>query len=86
MAKHITSDEIDRLFDEGKDVIQYGDPETFERPNKRINIDLPEPFLRRLDAYAAECGVTRQALVKVWLKERIDEEDRKAMQLEKLRG
>ncbi len=29
----------------------------------------------RLDGYASEYGVTRQSLMKIWLAERLDEED-----------
>ncbi|MDM8271524.1 hypothetical protein QUW25_07560 [Thermophilibacter provencensis] len=34
--------------------------------------------IARLDAFAARYGVTRQSLIKVWLVERMDEEDDRA--------
>lgn len=38
---------------------------------KRINVDLPPVMLSRLDAKATQLGMTRQALIKYWLAERL---------------
>lgn len=43
-----------------------------ETEAKRINVDIPSPVLRRLDLKARELGLTRQALVKYWIAERLD--------------
>ena len=45
------------------------------RPNlavKRVNVDFPGWVVAALDREAARLGVTRQALVKLWIAERID--------------
>lgn len=39
---------------------------------KRVNIDFPSPVLRRLDLTARQLGMTRQALVKYWIAERLN--------------
>lgn len=77
MAKAQTAQEFDRRFDEGEDVFDLAEikPEDITRPglseSKRINIDLPGDFLVELDREAARRGITRQSLIKVWLYERL---------------
>lgn len=38
---------------------------------KRINVDLPSAMLARLDQKTAQLGLTRQALIKYWIAERL---------------
>lgn len=38
---------------------------------KRINIDFPAPILKRIDLKAKELGMTRQALIKYWVADRL---------------
>lgn len=57
---------FDRYF-EGHDIADLLDTET-----KRVNIDFPVAVLRRLDLKAQQLGLTRQALVKYWIAERLD--------------
>lgn len=68
--------ELDRKFDEGEeDVLDYFDPETESRPNrrvKRVNVDFPEWVVEALDREAQRLGVTRQSVIKVWIAERLD--------------
>jgi hypothetical protein len=45
------------------------------RPNlgpKRINVDFPGWVLEALDREARRLGVTRQALIKLWIPERLE--------------
>lgn len=44
---------------------------------KKINIDLPEWFLRELEMEAARVGIARQPLIKMWLLQKFEEERRK---------
>ena len=51
------------------------DLSTAHRPGlepRRINIDLPDHMLAKLDKQAALRGVTRQSLIKMWLFERLE--------------
>ena len=64
--KHKNADEFDAYF-EDHDIADLLDTKT-----KRVNIDFPSPILRRLDLKANELGLTRQALVKYWIAERLD--------------
>jgi hypothetical protein len=74
--KHISAEELDRIFDEGKeDVLQYFDLSKGRRPGleiKRVNVDLPQWMIDALDREAARLGITRQAVIKTWLGERIE--------------
>ena len=65
------------MFNAGEDVLQY--EECFERDGlkqRRVGVDMPISIIDRLDARASAYGVTRQALIKTWLAERLDLEDR----------
>jgi hypothetical protein len=72
----ISAEEFDRRFDDGEMLDSLGvDLSKARRPGKeikRITIDLPAPFLDRLDHWAAVRGMTRQALVKSWLYDRLE--------------
>ena len=72
-------EELERMFDEGVDVAQYADYS--DRPGlrqRRVGVDMPLAMIDRLDARASAAGVTRQALIKSWLAERLALEDRLA--------
>lgn len=85
MATAPTNFEIDRMFDNGEDVIQFADEQTIERPNlsqRRISVDMMTTMIEALDAEAARIGINRQALIKVWLQERLDAEAEKRARLQ----
>jgi hypothetical protein len=74
-TKQISAEELDRLFDEGEeDVIQYFDLSKARRPGleqQKISISLPNWMVDSLDREAERVGVTRQAVIKLWLDERL---------------
>ena len=80
-TKSITVEEFDKLFDDGSDEIEdFLDrskgklvPPAF----RRVNVDFPPPMVRALDAVASTRGVTRQALIKIWLADKLDEHARR---------
>jgi hypothetical protein len=61
--------EFDEHFDNGGDIEAFVDLEKASRPNKvkRVNVDFPLWMVEALDREAKHLGVTRQALVKMWL-------------------
>ncbi len=71
----ISAEEFDRIFDEGKeDILPYMDVSKLRQPgleNKRVNVDFPNWMVNRLDAEARRLGVARQALIKLWIAERL---------------
>ena len=67
--------EFDRKFDAGEDVSGEVDWDKARRPNlevKRVNVDFPAWVVEALDREARRLGVTRQALVKLWIAERVE--------------
>jgi CopG antitoxin of type II toxin-antitoxin system len=66
--------EFERKFDAGEDVSDAIDWSKARRPNlevRRVNVDFPAWVVEALDREAARLGVTRQALVKLWIAERL---------------
>jgi len=75
-GKKLPADRLDELFDEGADEIDsylnWGKAVRINQPAKRVNVDFPQWMVARLDREAARRGVTRQALIKMWLADRLD--------------
>ena len=66
--------DFDAKFDAGEDMSGAIDWARARRPNlelKRVNIDFPAWVVEALDREARRLGVTRQALVKLWIAERL---------------
>ncbi len=74
-VKTISGEELDRMFDDGEDISAYFDWSKATRPAlapKRVNVDFPDWMVRSLDRQAQKRGVTRQALIKMWLADRLE--------------
>ena len=68
--KTITAEEFDKIFDEGKeDITPYLDLKSakIDPPLQRINIDMPQEILAKVDYEANRIGVTRTSLIKIWI-------------------
>ena len=81
--KTISAKEFDERFDRGEDISEYLDFSKatsvidFEKKTiktKKINVDFPENILNLLDNEAKKIGVTRQSIIKVWIAERLKQE------------
>jgi hypothetical protein len=69
--------EFDKAFDDGESVIEHLDLSSARRPNleqKRVNVDFPVWMIESLDRVARTYGVTRQSVIKMWLAERLEQE------------
>lgn len=67
--------EFERKFEAGEDVSEHVDWSKARRPNlktKRVNVDFPTWVVEGLDRQAQRLGVTRQALIKLWIAERLE--------------
>ncbi len=67
---------LDKKFDSGEDVIKYLDLQKAARPGqeqRRVNVDFPDWMVDSLDKEARRLGVTRQAVIKVWIAEKLKE-------------
>lgn len=66
--------ELDERFDAGEDITGDLDLARARRVNqeqKRVNVDFPIWMVQALDKEAKRLGVARQALIKVWIAERL---------------
>ena len=74
------AEEFDKIFDENQeDIVDYLDLSNIKRPNlepKRINIDFPAWMVKKLDEEAQYIGVSRQAIIKTWLAEKLMKNER----------
>ena len=69
--------DLDRMFDEGKDISKYLDFSKARRPEqeqKRVNVDFPVWMIHSLDKEAKRLGVPRQSIIKIWIAERLEKE------------
>jgi hypothetical protein len=69
--------EIDKKFDDNQeDILQHFDTSKIRMINeepKRVNIDFPSWMVQSLDKEAKHVGVSRQAVIKMWLAEKLQE-------------
>ena len=73
--KPISAEEFDRRFDDGEDMAGYIDWNSARRPAleaKRVNVDFPQWMVMKLDCESRRLGITRQALIKTWVADRLD--------------
>ena len=66
--------EIDKKFDDGKDISKHLELSKARRPGqeqKRVNVDFPLWMIHQLDKEAKRLGVPRQSIIKVWIAERL---------------
>jgi hypothetical protein len=74
----MTAKDFEQRFDEGEDITPYIDRATIRRPGieaRRVNVDFPEWVICTLDAQSKRIGVSRQSLIKLWISERIQQEE-----------
>src|SRR5262249_51786663 len=75
-------DKFRARFDSGESLESLGfdlENAVIDEPQvKRVNVDFPDSVVGKLDRYAALMGITRQSLIKVWIFERLNEEDSKS--------
>lgn len=67
--KKITSKELDEKFDAGGNILEHAD---LDAGVFRVNVDFPTWTVSGLDKEATRLGISRQALIKVWITERLD--------------
>ena len=75
------AEHFDQMFDDGEDVTAHLDLNRARRPvqeQRRVNVDFPIWMIQSLDKEAKRLGVPRQALIKVWIAEKLEEQDRSA--------
>ena len=69
------AEEFDQKFDDGEDVTGDLDVSAIRRPaleQRRVNVDFPSWMIESLDWEARRLRVTRQAIIKLWIAERLE--------------
>lgn len=78
--QQVKAADIDRKFDDGEDVMGYFDMSRAvvedASTTRKVNLTVPKWMVERLDSEAEHLAVSRNALVNMWLAERIKREDR----------
>lgn len=75
--KTIKAEEFDALFDAGKDITPYLDLST-ATVIRRVNVDFPQWMLDLLDREATKLNVSRQAVIKTWIGDRLSSQRHKS--------
>ena len=67
--------ELDKKFDDNQeDILEFFDTSKIKMINeepKRVNIDFPAWMVQSLDKEAKHIGVSRQAVIKMWLADKL---------------
>lgn len=74
-AQAVAAEEFDKKFDSGRSVAEHLDLSRVRRPvleQKRVNVDFPVWMIDSLDKEARRVGVARQALIKLWIADRLE--------------
>jgi len=72
-TKKLSAEEIAELAEQGEDVSQYfTNSGKMKHPIQRVNVDFTQDMLRELDRLAGELNVSRQAVIKTYLREALD--------------
>jgi hypothetical protein len=69
------AENLDRKFDEGEDILEYFDISTLRHPGlepQPIEISVPQWMVVALDEEAQRLGIQRDAIIKLWLAERLE--------------
>jgi len=67
--------DFDKKFDDGEDITADLDLDNARRPEyeqKRVNVDFPLWMIQSLDREAKRLGVPRQAIIKLWIADRLE--------------
>ena len=71
--KKLSPDQIADLADNGIDISEhFTNSGRMKRPIQRVNVDFTEEMLLELDHIAAELNVSRQAVIKLYLREALN--------------
>lgn len=69
-----TADEIADMADRGKDISRYfTNKGKMKYPTQRVNVDFTVEMLKELDEMATELNISRQAVIKSYLRQSLDQ-------------
>ena len=69
-----TADEIAEMASDGEDISKYfTNKGKIKYPTKRVNVDFTVEMLNELDDIAKELNISRQAVIKTYLRQALDQ-------------
>jgi hypothetical protein len=72
--KKLTADEIAEKADRGEDISQhFTNKGKIKHPVQRVNVDFTVDMLAELDKVASELNISRQALIKTYLRQSLNQ-------------
>ena len=72
--KKPSADEIAEMADNGKNISKYFSGKgKMKYPIKRVNVDFTVDMLKELDEIAGELNISRQAVIKTYLRHALDQ-------------
>jgi hypothetical protein len=73
-TKPVSAEVIAKLAEQGKDVSKYfTNAGRMMSPVQRVNIDFSQEMLNELDATARELNISRQAVIKTFVRQALDQ-------------
>lgn len=70
----ISAEQIAKLAEQGKDISRYfTNKGKMMPPIQRVNVDFTQPMLRELDQTAEELNVSRQAVIKLLVRQALNQ-------------
>jgi len=71
----ISAETIARMADRGEDISKFfTNAGRMMAPIQRVNVDLTAPMLKELDLAAAELNISRQAVIKMLIRQGLDQQ------------
>ncbi len=72
--KKISADDIADLADQGKNISKFfSNSGSMKNPIQRVNVDFTVSMLKELDKVANELNISRQAVIKTYLRQALDQ-------------
>lgn len=68
----ISAEAIARMADRGEDISRFFLPGKMMKPIQRVNVDFTRDMLSELDEEAASLNISRQAVIKTFVREALD--------------
>lgn len=70
-GKKIKAEDFDKKFEAGENISEFLDLKK-ATVVQRVNVDFPAWMVDLLDCEAIKMNVSRQAIIKMWIRERLD--------------
>lgn len=70
LKKKSKTKDLDKRFDKGQSILEYAD---LDVAVFRVNVDFPAWSVAALDLEASRLGISRQALIKFWVIQKLDQ-------------